>query len=141
MSILLFVIAVILYSLKELAAHGKLSKNATGFWGVDSWKRKYDWNGDYVLVPNDGHKNFYERLFNIKYKERFFLSSTLLVSLTDGMHFCQLWFKLFLCASIAFYTPMFKDWYWNAITFFATFGVVFSLAYRLLSRQDRQEAK
>lgn len=134
MSIALFVIAVILFSCKELAAHGKFNDKPTGFWGSESWKRKYQWNADYVLVLNDGHQNWYEKLFKIKYKEKFFLSSTLLVSLTDGQHFCQLWFKLFLCASIALYKPIFDVWWINAVGLWALFGIIFTLAYRIFSR-------
>lgn len=68
-------------------------KYVFGFWGSESWKRKYKRsasgsNAVYWLVaaPSD---NWYYRIFKIRYKERFPLSATMLVFLTDGYHFTQ----------------------------------------------------
>lgn len=133
MSIALFVIAVIFFALKELAAHGKFNDKPTGFWGVDSWKRKYAFNGDYVLVPNEGHKNWYQKLFRIRYKEKFFLSSTLLVMFTDSMHFFQFLFKVFLCLAMALHEPI-LIWWLEAVIAFVLFGIIFTLCYRILSK-------
>lgn len=143
MSILLFVIAVICYVVSQLQQHGKLKwmdeKKPFGFWGEKSDYRKYKMNDDYVLVPNK--RNWYYRRFKIKYKERWFTSTWLTVGLSDGYHACQSLMKIFLCASIALYKPIFDVWWWNAIGFWLLFGGIFSLFYRLLSRQDQPKAE
>jgi hypothetical protein len=65
--------------------HG-LQVKPESFFGVDSWKRKYKtWNGQLVR----SRRTFYYKTFNLKYKERFPLSATLLVFLSDGYHACQ----------------------------------------------------
>ena len=119
MSLIAFIIAAVCYTVSQLQMHGKLA--TVGFWSVHSWKHKYGMGA----AP----KNWYYRLFKIKYKERFPLSATLLVSLTDGYHLMQLFFKLLLCVAIVFYTPLFG--WWDLLIYFVVFGVVFTVCYRL----------
>lgn len=66
---------------------GFIDASPTGFFGRDSWKRKYKL--DHLDNPVNSENTFYTKLFNLKYKERFPLSATLLVFLTDGFHFFQ----------------------------------------------------
>ena len=122
-----FVLAVVCYTVSQLQLHGKLSEDETGFWGNDSWRNKYKYPADKALFEYG--KGWYYRLFKIKYKERFPLSATLLVSLTDGYHLMQLFFKGLLCVAIVFYTPLFG--WWDLLIYFVTFGVVFTVCYRL----------
>jgi len=68
------------------------SKYKFGFWGEESYKRKYARStaGDskvYWLIAAPA--NWYYRIFKIKYKERFPLSATVFVFLTDGYHLTQ----------------------------------------------------
>src|SRR5688500_8468213 len=90
-------IAIAAYSISQLAQHSKFvlsRKNHLGFWGVDSWRRKYKsrigkdvprGSFDFIDAPD----NWYYKLFNIPYHEKFPLYATFLVSLTDGYHLCQ----------------------------------------------------
>jgi hypothetical protein len=63
------------------------SRNPTGFWGKESWLRKYKL--DHLDRPTLAKKTWYTKLFNIKYKERFPLSATLFVFISDGFHALQ----------------------------------------------------
>lgn len=66
------------------------------FFGSDSWRRKYKrhkQSNDFIYLtlpaPEKGLAGWYYRFFRIKYKERFPLSATVLVFLTDGYHLVQ----------------------------------------------------
>jgi hypothetical protein len=128
MSLILFALAVVCYCISQLQQHGKLRwmDNEYGFWGERSYERKY--RQDWKFIPLE---NWYYRFFKIKRREAFPLSATLLVSFTDGYHLMQLLFKLFLCASIALYTPL-LGW-WDIGVYFGLFGLVFTVTYKLLS--------
>ena len=52
--------------------------------GTDHWKRKYKRASGGQLVP--APNTWYYRFFNLKYKERFPLSATLLVFIVDKWH-------------------------------------------------------
>lgn len=100
-STLFFIITLITFSIRELHAHGKLkwmSKDPMGFWGEMSYERKYKGTPElgmhHIAAPNNWYYNF----FKVKYKERFPLSATLLVFLTDAPHFLQ--FVMFTTFSI-----------------------------------------
>src|SRR5688572_13398486 len=95
LSLLLLTHAIAAYTISQLLQHGKFISDST-FWGASSWKRKYKvkWLrskdgslpdfGQFVPAPN----TWYYRFFKIIYKERFPLSATFLVSITDGYHLC-----------------------------------------------------
>lgn len=77
MSILFLAMALVSYSISQLAQHGKLrweSRNTYGFWGEDSDKRKYT-----SKIP---------------------FAKTWLVFLTDGYHLCQAIFLSSLSLSV-----------------------------------------
>lgn len=80
-----------------------------GFWGDDSWKRKYqlDANGVPVTAP----KSLYYWAFKITYKERFPLSATVLVFVTDGFHLMQWFCVKFTIAAITL-DPVDYLFYW-----------------------------
>lgn len=127
-SLLCFVLAVAAYGLKESAAHGKIrnSKDLMGFWGIWSWKRKYVY--PLVKAPD----TWYYRTFKIEYKEKFPGSATIFVFITDGMHFSQTFFKLFLCTSVVAYRPI-LGWY-DAVLYWILFGITFTLSYKIFSK-------
>lgn len=122
-SILLFVAAVIFYTLSQLVMHSKI--RWTGRYFSNSGLNKY---GD--GYPLD---NWYYRLFKIPHRERFPGSATIFVTFTDFYHLSQAFFKIFLCLAIAFHKPLF-NWWADAIIFWALFSIVFTLAYRIFSR-------
>lgn len=131
----LFIFAVICYAIKELHSFGKLNwqKEGTGFWGGSSYLRKYKKavgkSTALIAAPN----NWYYRFFKIKYKERFPLSATLLVSLTDAPHALQLTFKLLLIGSMVSYKEMVNPWV-DGLIYFGIWGIVFTIVYKELSK-------
>lgn len=112
-SLILFVSATAFYSVSQAIMHGKIRDNSAA---------KY-------ASPRRPGIGLYYRLFDIEYKERFPLSATLLVSLTDLYHKMQLGFKLCLCFSMVLYQPMFGAW--DALILFCLFGLVFTITYRI----------
>jgi len=88
----------------------------------DSWENKYQ--KPLRVAP----VNWYYKFFKLKYKERFPLSGSFLVALTDSYHQYQLFFKLFLCTAIVLYQPLF--YWWDALIYFVLWGIVFTLAFR-----------
>lgn len=88
------------FAIRELSAHGKLNPSgpSDGFWGEQSWRRKYD---DDVSGLTHAPDNWYYRLFKIPFKERFPLSATALVWLTDGYHLMGFLMQLFIFFAIA----------------------------------------
>lgn len=91
-------LAIACRSCVELWNHGKLkwSKEDDSFWGEHSYTRKY---ANPFEPPKE---NWYYRVFKIGYLERFPLSATVLVFLTDGYHLAQFMFFNFLSLSFAF---------------------------------------
>lgn len=140
-SILLFVAAVVCYVVSQLQQHGKLKwmdeKKPFGFWGEHSDKRKYKrhiFNNEiyqmYIIKPN-----WYSKLVGTDYKEKWFTSTWLTVAFSDGYHAAQAIMKVFICLAIVLYEPIFKVWWWNFIGFWALFGVVFFISYRIFARK------
>jgi hypothetical protein len=114
-SLLLFACSVVFYTLSQAVMHGKIKDDSGG---------KY-------ASPRKPGIGWYYRLFDIEYREKFPLSATFLVSLTDKYHAFQLGFKLLLCFSIVTYQPMFGQW--DALLFFAVFGLIFTITYRIVA--------
>ena len=112
-SLILLSIGAVLYALSQAANHGKITDNSDA---------KY-------AMPKSPGKGLYYKLSGVKYVEKFPLSATLLVSLTDKYHKFQFGFKVFMCAAIVCYQPLFG--WWDALIYFTTFGLVFTITYRL----------
>jgi hypothetical protein len=72
--------------------------------------------------------NWYYRFFKLKYRERFPLSGSFLVALTDKYHRYQMFFKILLCVSIVLYRPLFG--LLDGIIYFVFWGVVFTASFR-----------
>jgi hypothetical protein len=137
--LILLIISIAARSCAELALHGKLrwSDGGTGFWGEESYWRKY---ANPIDPPPDylrfwiGKKHiripvaWYYKMFKIGYMERFPLSATLLVSLTDGYHAAQSVYFICLALSISILSNVnfFLIWIGILLTHFVT--------YRLLQR-------
>lgn len=127
-SILCFILAVVAYTISQLAIQGKIRWNNDdrhSFWGVGSWLRKY------AAAP--APDNWYYRFFKLEYKERFPGSATIFVMFTDGYHLSQAVFLILLCISIATHN-LFFNWWIDAIIYRVIFGVVFTGAYKWLSK-------
>lgn len=131
LTIILLVIAFMAYAVKELQQFGKL--NWFGFWGKVSWARKYkrilDTKQATIFVP--APNNWYYRLFKIRYKERFPLSATALVFLTDGFHLMQTIFFACLVAAMAI-NPM-SAWTTAGVCYFVRWSTWFA-AQKLLTK-------
>jgi hypothetical protein len=123
-SLVLLGIGIAAYSISQLLQHEKFKWSGAGytFWGGRTALRKYK----FPLESYQG--NWYYRFFKIKYKERFPLSATFLVNLTDGYHLMQSlsFLSLSVCVSLL-----------SGITFwYVWLGVlaVHFLTYKLLSK-------
>lgn len=84
--VLVFVAAVCVGVSSRYFFYGS-SSSPTGFWGSQSWKRKYKLDGG-KLIPIKTPSR-YEQFFKIKYKERFLFSTNALVFVTDAAHLMQ----------------------------------------------------
>jgi hypothetical protein len=134
-SLLLLSTAAVAYCISQLQIQGKLKWSNDNhyvksfFWSQESWSRKYEVLEDQSIVkaPN----TYYYKLFNLKYKERFPGSATVFVALTDGYHLCQAIFLLCVSASIAIH---YDRWFISLIIIRAVFGIVFSIAYKVLAK-------
>jgi hypothetical protein len=134
-SLLLLSTGAVAYAIHELHAQKKLKWMGEGyqFWGATSWLRKYK-NGAkekgkfQVVIPDD---NWYYNTFSIKYKEAFFGSSTFAVALTDGPHFVQAIYLLCFSGAIAIH---YDRWFLSLIIIRAVFGIIFSIAYKVLAK-------
>jgi hypothetical protein len=137
-SILFLLLAIGCYTVSQIQQHGKLQTKAKynpfGFWGDESHIRKYKGTPElgyhHQAAPNTWYYNF----LKIKYKERFPLSATLLVFITDGYHLMQFFFFIFLSISVSI--PL--DTRWNEwLEFAGVWGLVHLihfLIYKLLQR-------
>lgn len=132
LSLLSFALGVFCYSIKELQMHNKLKwmDKPIGFWGELSHLRKYKTTEGHLMQPRN--PNWYYRFFKIRHTEKFPLSATLLVSLTDGVHLMQTAFKVLFCISIVTYSMEFS--WWAALIYFVIWGAVFTLTYKWLSK-------
>jgi len=105
------------------------------FWSMGGWIRKYKTvDGKFLPAPD----NAYYRFFKLYYKERFPLSATALVFVTDGYHLMQfIWIKFMLLA-----VSTTADGHTNWIVFFAgwaVWGVLFNTGF-LTSWKDLKKS-
>lgn len=98
-TLLSLAVAAACFAIRDLISHGKFSYGPSeGFWGEQSWRRKYYSNNGLMDLPLS---NWYYDLFKIPYLEKFPLSATLLVFLTDGYHLMTLFMQLAIFAAIS----------------------------------------
>lgn len=117
-SLILFAVAVVFYAISEAATFGKFKGD---FWN--------NYNRKYKQPLEKAPSTWYYKFTVLKYRERFPGSGSIFVALADGMHLMQFLFKLFLCAAIVCYQPLFG--WWDGLLYFAVFGLVFSVTYRI----------
>ncbi len=138
-ALITFLLAVVCYTIAELWQQGKLiwmnPLYPYRFWGERSDRRKYK---DYLFSAiYPAPDNWYYNFFEIKYKEKFPLSATALVALTDGYHLMQHIMKPLLLLSIILYEPIFYSRWWDFGLFAAASGLVFMIIYKLLAHNDK----
>jgi hypothetical protein len=92
------------------------------------FKESDDWTNKYRQPLQVAPKNWYTKLFKLKYKERFPLSGSLLVALTDRYHRWQFFFKVLLCVAIVTYQPLCG--LADIAIYFALFGLTFTVVFR-----------
>lgn len=109
LSLLCLALSIACFSISQLALHGKLkwTKDQYGFWGSKSDIRKYDFNFNMGRLPSKN--NWYTRLFDIRFKERWLTSTWLTVFATDGYHHMQFWMFNFI--SLAFNFAVGWNWW------------------------------
>lgn len=140
-SILFFFIAGYNRGVAELLAF-KYSKSTfsgtvkpVSFFGSHSWLLKYKPDksvlafGEYRPLPP--LKNWYYRLFDIEYRERFLFSTTALVWMTDGFHLFNMLMKVALICAILSYDP-FIAWYWMTALYIAGWSAGHVIPYNIL---------
>lgn len=119
--------------------HGRKSRRPIySFWGKESGNRKYARSKhsapdryDLVAAPD----NWYYDLFVIKYKEKFPLSATVLVFVTDGYHLVQWFFiKFLILAMVVRYDHGIVFMWWNALCLYILWLIVFNVIYTRLKK-------
>lgn len=99
------------------------------FFGSRSWVRKYKKG---FIKPV--WKNWYYKTFNVVYMERFPLSATALVFLTDGWHFSQ--WMMFNCYSLAISLALPYHWLYSFVIIRVLAGLLFNLMYNKILRKN-----
>lgn len=132
-SLIFFTISAGLYGIISLINHGKFkyqfhSENDTTFWGEGSWFRKYKSTPGLVTAPD----TWYYRFFDIRYQERFPLSATALVFVTDGMHLTQfLMIKTLILSIITFHgIPSLTTFF----IYLVAWSIGFNATYKLFAK-------
>lgn len=96
------------------------------FWGRKSWMRKYKLeNGKLVKAPN----NKYYSYFNVKYKEKFPLSTTALVFVTDGAHLMQFLATTIGLFAIVVASTLCLSWSYLLIVEFVVLRIIYSIGF------------
>jgi hypothetical protein len=85
------------------------------------------WTNKYKQPLEPAKRNWYTKLVGIKYKEKFPLSGSILVALTDDYHRWQFYYKVLLCVSIITYRPIF---FFDVAIYFLLWGIVFTLTFK-----------
>ena len=100
--LLFLLIAAALYGMMYFVAF--YTKDEDSFWSKGGWKRKYDMN---TPAPD----NWYYKFFNLKYKEKFWLSGTVLVFLTDIFHLTQFFVIKFILLAVSVDSAFHINWW------------------------------
>ena len=111
---------------------GRLDATADTGKKTDSWKNKYEVNPDGTPVPTESKNHWwYYGLYKPNYAEKFPLSSTALVFLTDDWHKYQFIMYRFLYMAISFgmNKGIISVIFLSFVVFPILMGVSFELAY------------
>ena len=118
-------LAAISHAIFSLIAHQKFTfGDPTGFWGSEQWKRKYKLRHGFTFPAP---RTWYYKAFNIKYRERFPLSATALVFITDGFHLTQWLTTKLLFLAIT------RDWF-VYVVIWIVWSIMFNVTYSRLSK-------
>jgi len=100
-----------------------------------SWKKKWKINSGGRRVKEYKKRWYYLWKFTPEYKERFPLSATVFVSLTDGWHFAQA--AMFLCffAGMVLFQPITDNLVIDFVILRLAFGIGFEPIYRMLKKK------
>ena len=130
-----FLLTVILYavmSVHRFRYDQSLLQKLPKWFGPDAWVNKYKSIPD-SIGPHKGRimsqpkYNWYTKLFNLQNRERFPLSATVLVFLTDGFHFVQFLFITSLIVTILTFKFEFRgvaQLLWTALIYKALWSFV-----------------
>lgn len=101
-----------------------------------------DWLNKYKKPTEMAPDTWYYRITGVPYKEKFPLSTNILVFLTDKFHFWQAVQTTLLITSmvIAYYAPPPIHWYFFPLTLVVSWGVVTHVSYILIVHHDRRKA-
>jgi len=135
LSIILFALSLVFYSISQMSIQGKL-KWIGPFFAENGWLTKYE--GQYVDSSvgvvygyTEAPNNWYYKLFNIKYKERFLGSATIFVMFTDSYHCFQFLFLKTIYISICLQTTHFWAYFFTLCLIQA---MVMNITFKLFSR-------
>lgn len=102
----------------------------TSFFGSKAWLRKYNYNRITMSPREAALKNWYYKFNDIEYRERFWLSATALVWLTDGFHFFNVVMKVCLvCAIVTFRQDVHPAF---VILYFVAWSAGFTLTHNII---------
>lgn len=102
------------------------------FFGARSDLRKYKFTRDRMAAAYPAPENWYYKIFDIRYKERFPLSATFMVWLTDGAHMSNMLMRV--CLSMACITatwnfnPAASSWH-ELVKLLAYYFIAWSLGF------------
>lgn len=125
-TLFLFMVAAASWAIMSHYTHHAEVLNRESWWGKDSWIRKYklDSQGRLIAPPKN---NLYYKIFKIDYVERFPLSATLLVFVTDYWHFFRWLMVNALCAA-------FTTSFWGFLMLWTIWHLVFTITYTILKK-------
>jgi hypothetical protein len=132
--ILLFVVGLA-YSYREWREfRGGSLENRYGFWGKDSWVRKYKYEFFLGALSFEcvSKRNLYYRIFGIRYKEAFPFSATALVWLTDWYHAFQ-----FVMLKAIFLAVYFREDWNNWPLEVGSYAAAYYLGFNLIWKRQR----
>jgi hypothetical protein len=140
-SILIF-LAAFFRGLAELLVfhHGKSifsgRVHPLSFFGARSDLRKYRYSKEQIAAAYHAPETWYYKTFDIRYKERFPLSATVFVFLTDGFHFSSFLSKVLIVCALIF-SPLGTEHTWQmavvlALYYSTAWALGFFLSYNLI---------
>ena len=106
------------------------------FFGSESWLRKFKPNaeilasGEYWAIP--APKNWYYKLIDVMFIEKFPGSATVFVCVTDGFHLFNMLMKVFIVAAIVLHQPN-EHFIIEIIAYALAWSGGFSISYNLIS--------
>jgi hypothetical protein len=139
------VIGGIMKAFMDLSSEGNLPWKPKWFFDKSvSWKAKWKLDKQHNLIPaTKGDNWWYFGIIKPKYKEKFPLSSTLLVFISDFWHLSQGFFLKFILVGVYIHEPMFGQlWYHQLFEFWLLYILMlvpFELTYSYMKKKSSLE--